>query len=367
MSLRVSVDEGHALEVLDLLCRGRAIRVVPAQPLVEPSPQLTELAGRRLATASLRLLVDLGRREQVVLRGGRRVRGRVWDAARTAGFRLRFTAASFELWVQTTQRLAEISRSAEVIEGQGSTRRVRRQIRRIIKIGETDTGDWLLYALAVRHLERVDMPREIREDLGRRLCMGSPLASLFALEDGLAEAQLVLGEHLDRLLEDANVPLLECLEDLMAEQWAQQISACMRGSSGAARTERLNVAATVLETYVDCLDRAGRLDLCGALVGALARLLASAWVDEPGVVAQRVLLGAGLHQRAQQGALQRALARVVQLGERLAGLRERMAREGFGDARYEESQLFLELVDVRLRPHLPRLAALANVLTGRLG
>ena len=367
MSVRVSVDEGHALEVLDLLCRGRAIRIVPAQPLVEPTPELTAVAARRLAIASLRLLTESGRREQVVLRAGRRVRGRIWDAARSSGFRLRFTEASFELWVQTTQRLAEISRSSEIVEGQGSTRRVRRQIRRIIKIGETDTGDWLLYALAVRHLARVDMPREIREDLGRRLCMGSPLATLFALEDGLAEARLLLSEHLDRLLDDANVPLLECLEDLLAEQWAHQITACARDSSGAARIERLTAAATVLETFVDCLERARRLDLCRALGCALARLLASAWADEPAAVARAVLVGAGLTQRAQQGALHGALARVVQLGERLHGLREAMAREAFGDARYEESQLFLEVFDAQLRPLLPRLAALANVLTGRLG
>ena len=228
MQLRVSVDEGHALEVLDLLCRGRAVRIATTQPVTQPRPELSEIAARRIASTCLRALVESGRRERVVLRDGRRVRGRIWDAARSAGFSLRFTAASHELWVQTTQRLADIARVAGVVEGEGGTRQVRRQIRRIVKTVATDTGDWLLYALARRNLARAELPPEIREELGRRLCHGSPLASLCALED--------LGDDnhawLDRLLAGSTVVLVECLEDLLAAQWTEEIAACMRGSSG---------------------------------------------------------------------------------------------------------------------------------------
>lgn len=367
MNLRVSVEEGHALEVLDLLCRGRAIRIVPDRPLEQPSAALTELAGRRMAVASLRLLAESGRREQVILRDGRRVRGRIWDARRTAGFRLRFTEASLELWVQMTQRLADIGRSAEVIDGQGGTRRARRQIRRIIKIAGTDTGDWLLYALAFRHLGRAEIPPEIREDLRRRLAMGSPLATLFALEQRLAEAKVTLVEHLDRLLAADAVPLLECLEDLLAEQWAEQIAACMRTYPGEARSERLEEAANVLECFIDRLDRRGRLDLCRPLCRALARLLAGAWSGEPAELAQRVLVGAGMVQMGQRDTLRRALARIVGLGERMLARREALAREAFGDPRYEEAQLFLEICDELLRPLERRLTALASALTGRIG
>src|SRR5687768_2406067 len=117
MERTVSVDEGHALEVLDMLCRGRSVRIVPDEPVAQPRPALSELAGRRIAAVCLRMLVEGGRRERSVLRDGRRVRGRIWDAARTRGFRLRFTAASHELWVQTTQRLADLARQGSVIEG----------------------------------------------------------------------------------------------------------------------------------------------------------------------------------------------------------------------------------------------------------
>ena len=363
MQLRVSVDEGHALEVLDLLCRGRAVRITATQPVTQPRPELSEIAARRIASTCLRALVESGRRERVVLRDGRRVRGRIWDAARSAGFSLRFTAASHELWVQTTQRLADIARVAGVVEGEGGTRQVRRQIRRIVKTVATDTGDWLLYALARRNLARAELPPEIREELGRRLCHGSPLASLCALED--------LGDDnhawLDRLLAGSTVVLVECLEDLLAAQWTEEIAACMRGGSGERRNERLTGAAAVLECWVDRLDEHRRLDLARPLCLAFARLLAGAWADAPEDVAQRLLAGAGLVQRAQRDALLRALARLVRVGARLLALRDALARERFGDARYEEAQLWLEIHDTLLRPHHRRLDALVNHCTGRLG
>lgn len=368
MSLTVSVEEGHALEVLDLLCRGRAVRISPAQPIAEPRPELAEVAARRVAATCLRVLVESGRRERVVLREGRRVRGRIWDARRTEGFRLRFTEATYELWVQATQRLSELSRSAAVIEGEGSSRQARRQIRRIIKTADCDTGDWLVYALAVRHLGRAVMPREIREDLTRRLCLGSPLATLFALDDrGRAGEEGELSAAFAPLVAGPAVVLLECLDDLLAEQWAEQIAACMRWSPGEERAERLEAASRVLRRFVAALDEHHRLDLTRPLCLALERLLAGAWAPAPEDVSQLLIVDAGLRTRSQQDALRRALSRVVSIGLWLAELREAMAREAFGDPRYEESQLYLELHDALLRPHLRRLDALSRTLTGRLG
>lgn len=366
MTLRVSVDEGHALEVLDLLCRGRAIRIVPTQPLSEPRPELTRLAAQRIAAASVRLLAEGGRRERVVLRDGRRVRGRVWDPGMNTGFRLRFTGATHELWIQTTQRLAEIARSSEVVEGHGTSKRVRRQLRKIIKIADTDTGDWLIYALAYRHLARVDMPVEIREDFGRRLCLGSPLATLFALENHLVEARVDLVDYLAPLVDGPAVRLLECLEDLIVEQWTDQISACMRAPAEV-RTARLDAAAAAFGAYLDVLGRHRRLDLARPVLRALTRLLADAWTGPPGEVVRRLFAGTALTTFIERDALRRALARIVQLGERLLRTRERLAAEGFGDPRYEESQVFLADCDDLLRPIFPRLDALASALTGRIG
>jgi hypothetical protein len=348
MSLQVSVDEGHALEVLDLLCRGRAIRIIPTQPLAEPRPELSHLAARRLAAAAVRLLAEGGRRERVVLRDGRRVRGRIWDPAMTAGFRLRFTAAT------------------EVVDGQGSSKRVRRQIRRIIKIADTDTGDWLVYALAFRHLARVDMPEEIREDFGRRLSLGSPLATLFALEDHLAEARVDLTDYLARLVDGPAVCLLECLEDLLVEQWTDQLTACMR-AGGTTRAARHDAAAATLSAYLDAVGRARRLDLARPVIRALVRLLDGPWSGHPGEVVHRLHAGVTVATLTERDALRRSLARVVQLAERLVRQRDRMAAEAFGDPRYEEAQLFISACDELLRPHFARLDALVSALTGRLG
>lgn len=365
--LEVSVEEAHALEVLDLLCRGRPIRIAPGEPIAQPRPELAELAAQRITSVCLRMLAETGRREQVLLRGGRRVRGRIWDRGLSDGFRLRFTAATYELWVQLTQRLADIARSSEVVDGQGSSRKARRQIRRIIKVGETDTGDWLVYALAVRHLGRGEIPAEIREDFERRLCLGSPLATLFALDDRVAEAGVSLGHHLEALIAGPAVRLLECTEELLVEQWVAQVAAAMRHTPGVVRIERLSAAAKVLGALVEVLDAHRRLDLCRALARALAGLLAGPWAGPPDALVMRVQAEVGFMPVSQRDALRRALARVVGLGERLLALREVMAREGFGDPRYEESQVFLQVCDEHVAPHARRYAALVSALTGRIG
>lgn len=366
-ALKISVDEGHALEVLDLLCRGRAIRIVPGAPVEVPRPELAAVAARRLAAVCMRLLAETGYKEQVVLRRGRRVRGRIWDAALNEGFALRFTAATYELWVQTTQRLAEIARTTEVVEGHGSSKKARRQIRRIVKVADTDTGDWLLYALAVRHFARVAMPAEIREDFGRRLCLGSPLATLFALDARPHEGPGLLGEQLDLLIDGPGVRLVECLEPLLATQWAEQVEVCMGFGPGEGRTARIEAAADVFDGYLACLERHGRLDLCRPLCRALALLAGGAWAGAPQAIVSRLVGDVGPTTHAQRDALRRSLARIVGLGARVWALRDELARAGYGEPRYEEAQLVLAACDALLRPHLRRLDALASALTGRIG
>lgn len=126
-------------------------------------------------------------------------------------------------------------------------------------------------------------------------------------------------------------------------------------------------AGRVLERYVERLDAHGRLDLARPLCRALARLLSEAWAGPPTEVARRLAYDAGLSQRSQLDALRRGLARIVAIGGRLSALREMLAGERYGDPRYEEAQVYLEVHDTLLRPHLGRLDALARELTGRLG
>jgi hypothetical protein len=229
----------------------------------------------------MRALALSGRRERVVLRAGRRVRGRIWDAARTAGFRLRFTRGELRA-VGADDAAAGRDHARRGGRGRGQHAAGRRQIRRIVKIAETDTGDWLLYALAVRHLARVDMPPQIREELGRRLSLGSPLAMpVRARGPGGGERADAARADRSPARAPSAVVLVECLDDLLATQWAEQIAAAMRSSSGERRSERLEAIGRVLEVWVDRLDAHGRIDLSRSLGLAFARLLAGAWGRSP--------------------------------------------------------------------------------------
>lgn len=91
------------------------------------------------------------------------------------------------------------------------------------------------------------MPPEIREELGRRLSLGSPLATLFALKDRVVESELTLAEQLDRLMNPSAVVLVECLDDLLAAQWAEQVTAAMRVTPGGAAVDRLEAIGRVFE------------------------------------------------------------------------------------------------------------------------
>jgi len=372
MALAVSVQEGHALEVLDLLCRGRALRISAAEPLSRPRPELVEVAGRRIAASVLRVLVEGGRRVRTLLRDGRRVDGRIWDRELLEEFSLRFSPASYTLWIELTQRLGVLARSSQVDDGVGSSRSARRQIRKVVKIADTGTGDWIFYALAVRHLERAAMPEEIRGDLRRRLAMGSPLATLLSLEEHTGEGELLVEEQLADLLCPENVRLLECADHLFVDAWVARIRAIPAEPTVPARIVRVQGIVQVLSKLLGALDRAHRLDLASPLIDLLLQLTevdgerVGLWAEEPAKLLASLGRVGEFASLGQRDALHRAYAELVELGARLWELRDRLADEGYGDCRYEESQLLIERCEP-LRSRLGTLMSLAGALTNRLG
>jgi hypothetical protein len=370
VGLRISVDEGHALEVLDLLSRGRAVRIDPEEAVTRPRPELVEVAARRLGAVALRFLVDGGRHERTILRDGRRSRGRIWDRERCGDFRLRFTTATYGLWTELTPRFAGLARDARVDADGGASRWARRQIRRVVKVADTDTGDWLLYALAAENLRRSAMPAEIADDLRRRLALGSPLALLVVLDDRVEDSGVdeTIDRSLDRLLEPANVLLLECAEALLVDAWIARIAAIPREAEVPARILRARAIAGVLGRHLDALDRAGRLDLMTPFVALFTRLTSARglWARSPAEIVRDLGDLRQFSGLAERDALRRAYAEIVDLGPRLFALRDRLAREAYGDPRYEEAQIVLEAVEP-LRPQLPRLRTLAGALANRLG
>ncbi len=368
MSLSVSVEEGHALEVLDLLCRGRALRISAGAPLGRPRPELVQVGARRIAISVLRTLVEGGRANQSVLRKGRRVDGRIWDRELLQALDLRFTVASYGLWTELSVRLRNLARSAQVEEGGRSNWQARRQIRRVVKISGTGTGDWMFYALAVRHLERVPMPAEIRDDLRRRLAMGSPLATLMALEMHTGEGTTSVEAQLSLLFAPENVRLLECSGHLFVDAWVARIRALPRAFTVAERIARARAIAQVFAAYLQALDDAGRLDLVGPMVALLLRLTdeGGLWAGDPALVAGSLGSVREFASLAERDALHRAYAEIVDLGVHILEARAHLVGESYGDPRYEEAQLLL----VRCEPLAARralLMALAGTLTHRLG
>ncbi|MEZ4452213.1 MAG: hypothetical protein R3B09_22295 [Nannocystaceae bacterium] len=196
--------------------------------------------------------------------------------------------------------------------------------------------------------------------------MGSPLATLFTLQAETPEG-LLLHEHLERLIDGPAVRLCECLEELLVERWVAAIRAAMDASPTAQRIARVSAAAEVIEAHLGLLDRHRRLDLARAWMRALVGLLDAAWAGAPMDVVARLGVASHFENLAQRDALRRALARIVGVGEHLGQVRDRMAAQGYGDPRYEESQLYLERFDAILAPHLPRLRGITAALTGRLG
>ena len=241
-------SQAHALEVMDHLAAGKRVvtRPDPAAPVDTLEPELLSLGMQRLARHCLQFLVRAGGyRERSLLRGGRRVRARLWDPDGDDDFRLQFTAASLELWTLMLHPLQPPRRGQ--IKGL-SARRIRTQIscHRGPRLG--GTGDWLFVALARAHLaegrllgQRSDEFVAVLEtELGRL----SPLAALGALRP-TAPGGLRPEAWLGRLLSPDRVKLVECLDDVLAGWWTGRVEAALELGPLEVRTARLAAMAGV--------------------------------------------------------------------------------------------------------------------------
>ncbi|MCB9753713.1 MAG: hypothetical protein H6713_27545 [Myxococcales bacterium] len=364
--LRVSPGEAHALEILDVMCRGRGLRVRAKAPL-ELRAEVVEIAAQRMAVTCLRFLRDTGgREERTVLRGGRRRVGRLWDSGLAPAFRLRFTAASHQLWWELTQRLEGLSRQSLARVGERATREARRVIRRVVQVPGTDTGDWLLYTLTWRHLHVLQMMPEVRGDLVRRMALGSPLLALATLRAEVPPDIGELGRSLARLLEPSAVRMLECVDELLVEGWTGEVMNALRSANTEEFTARFDAIALTLETYLEVLDRARRLDLARALMRFVAGLATEVFTGDVDSERRRALIHHSPSSIAERDALLARVARVVAFAERLQEVRGELALERYGDDRYEEARIVLADAERLLDPHYERLSALRVGLSGAL-
>jgi hypothetical protein len=361
-----TVQEGQGLQVLDaLLGRGRGDAVTVPVSLAPLRDDLAAAGARRIATSVMRFLVEGGGwRERVLLRDGRRLRARAWDPEAGRGFVPRYTMASRTLWIEGAAQLPALVGQSRADVSRGA----RKAVRRVVPDQSTEVGDWVFFHLARPSLGSFRLCDEDLTTLRARLLAQSPVALLFA----------PAGERSRRELRDAYVRLtapgtarvLECIEDRLAVAWsmtARSLWSERAATPLAARIERWSGFGRVLEAYLDAVDDAGRLDLARPVTKLAAELMAGVFAMPAEEVRSTLSQSPGVASLAQRDELLAAVGSVAAVGQRVFALRERMAGERYGDARYAEAQVFLGDVDALLGGRRRAVEGLARSLSGVLG
>ncbi len=367
--LRFGELDSFALRVVDTMCAGRPLPpLMPATRSLRPSESLSRAATERMAAYAHRVLLQGGgQRHRTVLRQGRRVAGRLWNADLNDGFTLTFTRACHDAWLGTVRALPEASSMTWTnaqADGFG----------RFVPTRRTATGDWVVYALAARHLgDQVSALREARRGYTRMLAAGSPLARLMVLRSvsDTARSNPTPKRAADRsgaarfsaLFDPSAVRLIECLESFIVGHWRSLVTRHSQ-QPGAFWAP----AGETLSAFVDAADIAERLDLTRGVMTLLVALSTEVLPEEPERVRRRFMHSLDVGARAgERRAALAGVAAVLATGRRLRDLREGVAGVGYGDPRYEEIQIFKGNYDELLAPHLPRIDHLIRLLTGAIG
>lgn len=362
-----AVPEGQALQVLDaLLGRGRGDAVtVPVKLAGGVSAELAAAGARRIAVSVMRWLVEGGGwRERVVLRGDRRLRARAWDREAGIGFVPRYTEASRALWVEGAQQLPALVGQTRTEADRGA----RKALRKVIPEQSTEVGDWVFFHLASRGLGTFRLFDDDLRVLRERLTRQSPVAQLLAPRGELSRREL--RDTFARLTAPSTVRVLECIEDRVARQWSASALALWseRASVAAAlRIPRWAALGRTLEAYLDAVDDAGRLDLARPVMRFAGELMATVFTAPGEDVRAELSRSSGVTSMAQRDELLAAVASVASAGQRVFALRERMAAERYGDARYVEAQVFLGDVEALLAGKRRAVEGLARALSGAIG
>ncbi len=336
----LSPAEASVLATLDTLIGKAKWPPPPPVSLQVPSARLASAASKRIAAACNELLVREGVAELTVLRAGRRLRGRPWDESVVGRFRPRYTEATERIWRRASESLKQLAKEST------GERVKRRTVRRWIAIGDTDSGDWILYFLFWRHAaSRLGLEARAAQD---RLAKGSPLVALAVLD---AEA---LGGALGRLLEGPTVHVLERLEGPLLEAWKHRVAA-LHDADDARRV------GACLRLYVERLRGAGRLDLLRLPMRLMAHL-----AEGEDIVAAALARCSGPTMEAQQ-AERGAWAEFYELAGELEDVVASLRRAVYGEPEYEQAQIVLDDYASSLGPALPPLMGAAAALRGRVG
>jgi hypothetical protein len=364
--LALVVGEADVAFVAELLCgrvRGERFRIAPSSTV--PSPTLRLALARTLATGTLGWLVDTGSRARTVLRQGRPLTGRPWDAAVNVDdegvpFSLRFSAAPvtflMNLGVHVLPLLSAAATPAAV--AQAGTLALRALHARAWPAAATTTGDHVFAALAHDNAHRLGLGPQLEAAMRQALREASPLAALLApaaaVDDDTVDAAL------PALLRPDTIRLLELLEDRIAAAWADAPRAIL--GTGAGNTVIAGAARTVRRAtqFVRVLDSARRLDLLGPVV-ALVAALPAVWTND---LRLRLLRLDGVQTMADRDRVVAALVGLADLASLLEDVRGRLCAERYGDDRFAEAQLVLAVLRDRFVPQRDAIAAATDRLRG---
>lgn len=358
--IELSRDEGAALDALDaMLGRAAPGRSLPALRLEAPRAALLELGAKRMARAATRWLVEGGGwRERAVLRRGQRARGRAWDPALSAGFGLRFTRASLDLWLVGAVRLGALAPESEA----ELRRSARAELRRVASTREAATGDWIVAVLA-RDLAPTLAPREAAA-WEAALLRASPLLALMLAREAPDGALL---EGLRAAVRSPDARVFECAEARLADAWTLAAREAFEERAVAASTRRWAGLASTMRAWCEVVDEAGRLDLARPVARAVVSIVESLAPQGPEAGRALIVGRVGVRSIASRDALLAAVTSALDVGEWLLRRRGELAEERYGDDRYVESQVFLEDVDGILLPSRSALRALSQALSPRIG
>ncbi len=244
--------------------------------------------------------------------------------------------------------------------GESGTRNIKRVARESIITDNTLPGDWLFLFFVAQSLLADSLFAETTLPIRRRLWEASPVA-------GLAELRASNAAGLEALLEAPSVRLIETLDDTLARCWDAEIAATLmlRGSP-APFIARFSEVAASLSAWTKVLDVHRRLDLARSIakffVAVVPRLEAPD--GDPRTHFTRHLKVGSIRERDEALAPMR---RFLDVGLSLLQRRNEFAQCGYGEARYEEAQLFVRAIDDELGPHQDRLRTCAAALSGTVG
>jgi hypothetical protein len=356
--VRLDRDEARCLLALDALLGAAPLpEGFTAVGVEARSSAVLRVGAARMARASLRWMVHGGGwRERAVLRGGRRARGRAWDASLTGDFALRFTRASLDLWTHFMEVLPAL-RDEDDPE-------VRRSLRaRLRRSGAaTGGGDHLLAALALNaRLGLSATDERARVGALRRV---SPLAAALRPEGAWEPAMTAA---LRELLASPAARIVECAQDRLVDAWVRAALAA-RGAHGTDDATRAWTAlGDVLRAWCEVTEVIGRMDLARPAAQSLARIIDHLAAGGAEGVRDRLRPREAVRAIATRDALYDAARGVLEVGEHLLRRRGVFAQERYGDDRYEESQVFLAEVDATLAPRRATLQGLTRALSSRVG